>query len=554
MTTLKQLESALINADAAGDTESAKIIANEIARISGGVQSKEAFSAQQEKPLVSYSPIAESARAFVQGIPFIGASGEEIEAALRTGSISGQQYESLRNQLRAQQEQFQQDVPQVGIPLELGGSILPSMAAVKTVPTLKKMGLLKEVGIGTASGAATGYGKSQDEISPMEDTAWGAAYGLGGTTAVGGGLRLISPRVQPGARELAEQGVEMTPGTAFGGSVQKVEQSLQSVPILGSFITEARERGLESFNRGAYNQVLKTIDPKLSLPDVSTGRNAYGYVSNKINEAYNSVVPKLKFNALDNRFIVSVSAAEKNAQKNLTPEMFKQYQDKVNTLLTDINQNPTGRNLQDIKRQLQRDWMDYKKSQTVNEQRLGNALQELEKTFTSNLVNQNRAKGIGQQYRKIDNAYSKFLRVESAQAKPLDEGSVAKFTPAQLAQSSRQMKRAKKGFAEGTEPMQEYATQGVTALGQKIADSGSPERLMTSGLVSGGIATAGMIEPTAGLTLATLIPSLYSKLATRKLLPAFISKRPKLIEQYGESARSFNPLATPTLLYGTEEQ
>jgi len=410
MATLQELEKALLNADASGDPESAKIIANEIARLYGGVQSKEQFSAEKEQPLVPYSPIAESARAFVQGIPFIGASGEEAEAALRTGSTSGQEYETLRNQLRAQQEQFQQDSPQVGIPLEIGGGVLPTMAAVKAIKPLGRMGLIKELGIGTGAGAATGYGKSQDEISPLEDTVMGGLYGLGGTAAVGGGLRLLSPRVQPGARELAEQGVEMTPGTAFGGTAQKAEQALQSVPFLGSLITEARERGVESFNKNAYNQVLKTIDPKLQLPDVSTGRNAYGYVSNKINEAYNSVVPKLKFNPLDNRFIVSVSAAEKNASKTLNPEMFKQYQDKINTVLTGINQNPTGSNLQDIKRQLQKDWIAYKKSPTVQEQRLGEAFQELEKTFTSNLVNQNRQQGIGQQYRKIDNAYSKFFK------------------------------------------------------------------------------------------------------------------------------------------------
>ena len=553
MATLQELEKALINADAAGDAESAKIIANEMARISGGVQSKEAFSAQQEKPLVSYSPIAESARAFVQGIPFVGASGEEAEAALRTGATSGQQYEALRNQLRAQQEQFQQDVPQVGIPLELAGGILPSMAAVKAIQPSGRMGLFGELGLGTAAGAATGYGKSQDEISPMEDTVRGALYGLGGTAAVGGGLRLLAPRVQPGARELAQEGVEMTPGSAFGGAVQRVEQSLQSVPLVGSMISRARERGFESFNKGAYNQVLKTIDPKLSLPDVSTGRNAFGYVQDEIGKAYSKVVPKLQFNPLDNRFIVSVSSAEKNAQKNLNPEMFKQYQDKVNTLLTDISQNPTGRNLQDIKRQLQRDWISYKKSQTVQEQRLGDAFQELERTFTNNLVNQNRKQGIGEQYRKIDNAQAKLFRVESAQAKSLEEASSAEFTPAQLAQSVRQMGRSKRGFARGTEPMQEYATRGVTSLGQKVPDSGTTERAMTSGLVGGGAAAAGMFDPTTAAVIGGAMPTLYSRPATQRLLPAFISKRPRFIEQYGESARLFNPLATPSLLYGNEE-
>jgi hypothetical protein len=59
----------------------------------------------QEK--APYSPLAETARAFGQGLTF--GTLDEIEAALRTGSISGAEYEKQRNMLREQQKQFGED-------------------------------------------------------------------------------------------------------------------------------------------------------------------------------------------------------------------------------------------------------------------------------------------------------------------------------------------------------------------------------------------------------------------------------------------------------------
>ena len=73
-------------------------------------------------PAVPYSGAAEAVRAGFQGLTL--GSFDEIEAALRTGRISGPQYEKLRNELRAQQEQFGEDYPNVKTPIELAGGML----------------------------------------------------------------------------------------------------------------------------------------------------------------------------------------------------------------------------------------------------------------------------------------------------------------------------------------------------------------------------------------------------------------------------------------------
>ena len=54
-------------------------------------------------PKVTYNPLVETARAVGQGATF--GNLDELEAALRTGSISSDEYIKLRDQLRGQQKQ-----------------------------------------------------------------------------------------------------------------------------------------------------------------------------------------------------------------------------------------------------------------------------------------------------------------------------------------------------------------------------------------------------------------------------------------------------------------
>jgi hypothetical protein len=141
-----------------------------------------------------YSPVAESARAFGQGLTF--GTLDELEAALRTGSISGADYERQRNQLREQQKQFGEDMPLVKTPLELaGGFALPFGAArqvAKLAPETQALvtgtTLAGQAGRGTAVGAATGalsgYGYSEKDA--FSDTVMGGVFGgvFGGTVPI----------------------------------------------------------------------------------------------------------------------------------------------------------------------------------------------------------------------------------------------------------------------------------------------------------------------------------------------------------------------------------
>jgi hypothetical protein len=146
------------------------------------------------EPAVPYSGAAETVRAGFQGLTL--GSADEIEAAFRTGRISGPEYEKLRDQLRAQQGQFGQDYPNVKTPIELaGGMALPlgflqkaKQASTGTQSMLagERLGgqIARGTAIGAGTGAVSGYGYSTQDAG--EETLKGSIYGgaLGGTVPV----------------------------------------------------------------------------------------------------------------------------------------------------------------------------------------------------------------------------------------------------------------------------------------------------------------------------------------------------------------------------------
>lgn len=146
------------------------------------------------QPKVPYSGAAETTRTAAQGLTF--GFADELEAALRSGAISGKEYESIIDRLRAQQAQYNIDNPGFSTPLELlGGMAMPlgalsklkgASGATQAAVTGETIGgqIARGTGVGAATGALTGAGTSQKNT--LEDAAVGGAVGgvLGGTLPV----------------------------------------------------------------------------------------------------------------------------------------------------------------------------------------------------------------------------------------------------------------------------------------------------------------------------------------------------------------------------------
>ena len=147
-------------------------------------------------PKVPYSGVAEGARAVGQGVTF--GFLDELEAALRTGAISGPEYERQRNMLREQQKQFGIDMPITKTGLEIGGSLIVPFGATKQVARLAPEAqalvtgttLGGQVGrgaaIGTGTGALSGVGFSEKDNVGSDAVVGGAFGGI-----LGGGVPVV---------------------------------------------------------------------------------------------------------------------------------------------------------------------------------------------------------------------------------------------------------------------------------------------------------------------------------------------------------------------------
>jgi len=138
---------------------------------------------------VPYSGKTEALRSAAGGATF--GLNEEIEAALRSGAISGPQYEQIRDRLRAQQSQFKQDYPVSGAVTEVGGALAAPFGAFKALgragPAIQEAitgttipgQIVRGAGVGAATGALTGAGTAETDVSgkALESGVFGAAVG-----------------------------------------------------------------------------------------------------------------------------------------------------------------------------------------------------------------------------------------------------------------------------------------------------------------------------------------------------------------------------------------
>jgi len=494
----------------------------------------------QEQPSVvapvPYSPIAETARAAAGGLTF--QSADELEAAVRSGAISGPEYTKIRDQLRAQQGQFRQEMPGQALTADIGGSLALPLGVVAK-PVTRGLGMLGDILLGTGIGAATGIGMAPTMQQAPEEAVKGGLMGGLFSGGVSGTSRLLAPNIRPEAAALREQGIPLTPGSAFGGRIQQIEQSAESIPIAGRIITGAREKQFEKFNTAAYNKVLSNLDPKLKVPSNVVGRDAFNYVEQQIQNQYENIVPNLRITYTP-RVEQSLDAVvAKYSGTKLPKDLRDGFEKYVDGLKKDFSatQVMNGRRAQAIKQDLG-DMASAYSQETGANRLLGNAYRDLQGVYMNIMKNQNPAEANG--LKKADSAYRDFVRVQTAIAKTRGEEGI--FSPAQLEASVRQADRStrKGAFARGAAPMQDLSGTGVSVLGTKVPDSGTAGRGMTAAALTGG---AGMVDPTmAALTGLSTLP--YFGIGEKLM---FAPRNPTFSEAV-QRARAASPFAIPGLL------
>ena len=333
---------------------------------------------------------------------------------------------------------------------------------------------------------------------------------------------VISPTISPQIQSLMKEGVVPTAGQILGGGYKRAEEALSSVPIIGDFIKSAQGRAMADVNRVAFNRALTPIGEK--LPEGVVGREAVQFVSEKLDDAYGKLLPKMTV-VQDTPFQTAIASLKSMVQSGaIDPKavnFFNNWMDN-NVLNKFQGQNAiTGETLKAIQGDLRETVSRLGASTDADQRLIGTALKEAQDQIRQLVTRSNPQ--YASELKAIDTGYANFKRVERAASSLGAEEGI--FSPAQLQNAIKAMDRSKdKGqFAQGQALMQDLSESAKTALGNKVPDSGTPYRSMIAALAaSGGAGAAGFPAIAASLIAS---PLLYSQTG-QNMLAAILTKRP----------------------------
>lgn len=356
--------------------------------------------------------------------------------------------------------------------------------------------------------AAENYVQSKIEQS-LIGTAFGAGIGVGGKVL----SSLAAPTMRSTAQEVMKSGVQLTPGQIAGGgteasslgkAVRRAEESFKSIPILGAFIKDAEKRGVESFNIATVNQALEPLGVKIDR-NTPAGHLAIREGHEKLAKAYDDVLSNVSFH-LDMDAASDIANLRQRA--SMLPEMqFKQYENLLQQRVAHaMGKGPvSGEELKAVESGLRNFANEYRISGDPAQRELAYLVDDTRGALRDGLIRQNpkQAKALAD----VDRAYAMFVRVEGAAARGATHYGV--FTPNDLLQSIKQNDRTmrKGAFARGDALMQSYAELAHGFLAPQVADSGSPERLLTAGAAALG--AGGLLNPKLAIPAAAVAP--YTK-------------------------------------------
>ena len=416
--------------------------------------------------------------------------------------------------------------------VRMGGQVLGTLplgaaaAAGRTIPGAM------------ASGAFTGgVMGGLEPVSDPNANYWESVKGnaesglmMGAAGGVAGNLlgRALAPSISPQLRQLDRAGVEMTPGQLSGGMLRRLEDSATSFP---NNIRAAQQRGVESFNRAAANEVLAPLGSRLA-PDVPAGRDLVQAVERQIGEVYDNAISRVQPFGPDQQFAQDIAAA---SQQFLTPRSRAAFNDIMrDRIASRLGAQIDGKTARTIDSDLGRLGRNYGGSIDVAEREVGSALNGVRDAFRDLIERSNPT--VAPDLQAANAAYARFVRLQRAAG---STGAVdGVFTPAQMSRAVQQSDpSARRGrYAAGEALMQEFSDAGRSVLPSTVPNSGTADRAITAALLGapGGAAAMGVVDPTTALAMM-LMSAAYSRPGSRAIQSATMAERPLAAQLLGRS-------------------
>lgn len=380
--------------------------------------------------------------------------------------------------------------------------------------------------VGAAQGVMMPTDTSQDFAEEKaRQTALGAAGGVVGGAAVKGAGKVLNPVVSAAEQKLTDLGVQLTPGQLIGPTARDVEAFATNLFGVGPSISAAKQRAVQSFNKGVINKTLAKIDDK--LPETAVGRDAVLYAADQVSNAYDDVLSKMNFE-LNFKTSSDVLTALNKARLPSTEEKTKALE-LVNSLALSKfdKQTLTGAEYKQIETELRQEATNYLKSESPSNKNIGNALKEVLNVFKKELAAQNPKQT--SKLRRIDAAYGDLEVIQTAAANSGAENGI--FTPKQYQTAVRQrdVTRNKKSFARGTARGQDVSDAALDIMGEsRQANIEGRLYANAAGLIG------GTQNPAVSIPLAIATPALYSESGVNAM-KALMRNRPEIAKKIGKT-------------------
>lgn len=418
------------------------------------------------------------------------------------------------------------------------------------------------MGAMAARGAASGAGMAAaqpvadvSEENPYAGQKIGQIIAGGATGALAGPAghfigEAMVPSVTPEAQKMMAEGWKPTIGQMFGpeSNIKRMEDIGEKVPILGSWIRDARERSLESYNRVAVDRALKPIGQ--SLPEeVGVGHEAFTYAEKQIGKEYDRLHQHVTLK-MDDELTNDLQTIMLEA-KTLPAQQRQQLQDIILDQIDDRLANNKGilpgHQVQNTTGELGRLTRTRIQDQNADIKDLGWKLQDVRNAVDDALERQNPEHA--EALRNANKAWSHLIRLEDATKSTTSAARFGAFTPQALSVAAGKKGSSRLG-ARGENLYQDLAEAGKRLIPSNVASSGTAEReqtmklLGTVGLGGGAGYTLGPLPAAAALA----IPALYSQpgqaMARSALSRGLLGQQNK---EVADLLRAYGPQVLPAL-------
>jgi hypothetical protein len=412
----------------------------------------------------------------------------------------------------------------------LAGNVInpASIAPAATAAQLARARGLAPIGQAAVAGAvggamqpATGEGTFGGQKT--EQVVQGAVAGPIGEKVVAGAGRVLNPLVSKAEATMRELGVVPTTGQTLGGGAKTLEEFAQNLPLVGGFISDARQRVLFNFNKASINKALGKVGEK--LPDEVIGRDAIAYASDQVSKQYDDVLSKMSFD-LDFPTTSNILASL-GKRTNLSANQRQEVAQTLNDIVLGrfAGQKIDGATFKGIESDLRKKASNYATSGSAAEREIGDALSDVLGVLKKELYSQNPKQT--PKLRRVDSAYGDLAVLNIAAANSGAANGV--FTPKQLSTAVRQadQTRRKTAFAKGRARNQEASDAAVSVLGDT---AGSTLEGRLAGYAVGGY--GALSEPTVAIPLTMGAGAMYSP-GGQALMDAILRSRPEMVRQAG---------------------